>query len=109
MYCEATTAPPVANAENSWMNRLDMLSTSDIPLTEASPTAATMIVSAMPMVMVRSCSKNSGTISDLRYDGVNILSVGAIDFIDAILSPNRECEHNVKYRRACGRKRRDAL
>ena len=39
-----------------------MLSTSDTPDTAASPTFATIMVSAMPMVTARICSIISGTI-----------------------------------------------
>ena len=62
MYCEATTAPPVAMAEKMLIRRMLMLSTSDTPDTAASPTFATIMVSAMPMVTARICSIISGTI-----------------------------------------------
>ena len=39
------------------------LSTSEMPETAASPTLATIMVSAMPMVTASSCSITSGTIS----------------------------------------------
>ena len=62
MYCEATTAPPVARAEKIWIRRMLMESTSEIPETAASPTLATMIVSERPIVTARNCSATSGRI-----------------------------------------------
>ena len=97
MYWDATTAPPVAKALKSCMKRFEMLSTSEMPLTLASPTAATMMVSAMPMVMVRICSKRSGMISALRYDGVKSLSAAGILVIRLrMISSFMICENHVK-------------
>ena len=79
-----------------------MLSTSEIPLTEASPTAATMMVSAMPMVIVRICSKKRGTIRALRYLPVNILSCMAALFMTVSMIATRvESENHVKTAHSC--------
>ena len=67
MYWLATTAPPVASAARIWIIRMFRLSTLD---TAASPTPATIRVSAMPIVTLRVCSKNSGQISATSADRV---------------------------------------
>ena len=63
MYCEVTTAPPVASAEKTAKTRLLIMSTRETPETAASPTAEIMTVSAIPTVMASACSKISGIIS----------------------------------------------
>ena len=58
--CETTTAPPVAKAASMLITRVLNISTKDTPETAASPAEAIIIVSAMPTVKVRACSKSSG-------------------------------------------------
>ena len=60
MNCEATTAPPVASAENSAISTLQNMSTSETPEIAASPSAETITVSAMPTKMLSVCSIRSG-------------------------------------------------
>ena len=48
--CPATTAPPVANAENRLIINTITLSTNETPDTASSPTFAVMIESASPTV-----------------------------------------------------------
>ena len=70
-YWPATTAPPVARAENMLMSRIMMLSTRDTPETAASPTLEIIMESARPTVTVRSCSMISGMISFFKSLLVN--------------------------------------
>ena len=64
--CEVTTAPPVASAASTDMTRLFTMSIRDTPDIAASPTFATIIISAMPTMMVRACSSIRGIISLCR-------------------------------------------
>lgn len=59
-YWEATTAPPVASAENILISSTLMESTREIPDTAASPQVETIMVSIMPMVTASNCSSMSG-------------------------------------------------
>src|SRR5699024_3331368 len=77
-YCAATTAPPVAMAEKSWVSSTLMLSTSEIALTALSDTVLTITVSAMPINSARNCSITSGIISLRRSRSENSLSSTAL-------------------------------
>ena len=66
IYWPHTTAPPVAIAVNMLISRIKIVSISDTLDTAASPTLDTIIESAMPTAMARSCSIRSGTISCFR-------------------------------------------
>ena len=65
IYCPETTAPPVARAIKIFIISRFTVSTSDTPETAFSPAAETIIVSAIPTSMVKSCSRTSGKISCL--------------------------------------------
>ncbi len=71
-YWLATTAPPVAKAAKRVTMRTVMASTRLMALTAASPTRATMTVSAMPMETANSCSMTNGMISVTRKRRSNI-------------------------------------
>ena len=66
MNWETTTAPPVESAAMMEKIRLLIMSTRETPEMAASPTEATIMVSAMPTVMASACSKTSGMISFFR-------------------------------------------
>ena len=68
-----TTAPPVASAASTLMMRLLNISTRETPETAASPTEEIIIVSAIPTVMARVCSRISGIISFFRSLLENIM------------------------------------
>ena len=84
-YWDATTAPPVANAENRNTNRFDTESTSDTPDTAYSPTRATMMVSIIPIVTDRRVSTKRGMIRLARYLLSNIREGEAFCCISSII------------------------
>ena len=59
----ATTAPPVPNAAKILINKILIASTSETADTAASPTLATITVSAKPTVITNSCSTTKGIIN----------------------------------------------
>ena len=73
-YWLAMTAPPVARAERIWIIKTFSVSTSDTLETAASPTPATISVSAMPMVTLRVCSSSRGQI---RVNSARLVNRGA--------------------------------
>ena len=66
MYCDTTMVPPVARALNTYKNTPLIMSTRETPEIAASPACDTIIVSATPTSMTRTCSMISGTISAFR-------------------------------------------
>ena len=68
-----TTAPPVARAARMLMMRLLNMSTRETPDTAASPTEEIIMVSAMPTVMARVCSRIRGMISFFKSLLENIM------------------------------------
>ena len=83
IYWLAITAPPVASAETIWMIKMFRLSTSDTLDTAASPTPETISVSAIPMVTLKICSRNSGQIrvTSLRRSNRGAWVCMAISFL----------------------------
>ena len=80
-YWPATTAPPVPNAANTLMSSTMILSTRDTPDTAASPTLATMMLSAIPTRTASICSMISGMMRAIsarlsnRYGFFSVCSV----------------------------------
>ena len=72
-YWLHTTAPPVARADNIWISRLLILSTSATPETAASPAIDTMNVSTKPTLTASNCSNIRGIISFFKSLDVNII------------------------------------
>ena len=71
-YWLATTAPPVARADNIWMIRTFRLSTRLTLDTAASPTPDTITVSASPMETLKNCSRSRGRSSAFSWALVNM-------------------------------------
>lgn len=59
IYCAQTIAPPAASAENAWITSTLIESTNDTAEIAADPTLLTIIVSAVPMMEFRSCSRTT--------------------------------------------------
>ena len=81
--CPATTAPPVANAENRLIINTITLSTNETPDTASSPTFAVMIESASPTVTVSICSMINGMISRTRslFENILFLALSVISIL----------------------------
>ena len=70
-YCPATTAPPVASAAKTLIRSTMILSTKETPETAASPTFATIMLSAIPTSTDKSCSITSGINRAVRSRPLN--------------------------------------
>ena len=81
--CPATTAPPVANAENRLIINTITLSTNETPDTASSPTFAVMIESASPTVTVNICSMINGMINRTRslFENILFLALSVISIL----------------------------